>query len=50
MKNNEKQTKKMNFLEGIFLIFQEVLDQKQDKTKSKSSWFIVGSKNVVFAL
>ena len=34
-KKNEKQTKKMNFLEGIFIIFQEVMDGKQDIIKSK---------------
>ena len=37
MKNNEKQTKNMNFLEGIFLIFQKVIDRKQDIIKSKPS-------------
>lgn len=34
-KNNEKQTKKMYFPEGIFMIFQEVMDGKQDIIKSK---------------
>ena len=34
-KKSEKQTKKMNFLEGIFIILQEVMDGKQDIIKSK---------------
>ena len=46
----KNKAKKMNFLEGIFLIFQEVMDGKQDIIKSKPSWFIVGSKNVAFTL
>ena len=37
MKNNENQTKKMDFLKGIFLIFQKVMDRKQDIIKSKPS-------------
>ena len=50
MENNEKQSNKMNFLEGIFIMFQEVMNGKQDIIKSKPSWFIVGSKNVAFTL
>ena len=37
MKNTEKQTKKMNFLEEMFLLFQEVMDGKQDIIKLKPS-------------